>query len=95
MEHIEDAIKLTQKDLINRVLIAMGLEDIHPKCTLAPKVSLGKDLNGSEFSEEYIFPIVVLNQELLLIADCALVEEMAYQLNIFNLIKQLINIAND
>jgi hypothetical protein len=60
IDHNDDGtVRLTQTGLIDRVILAMGLEDANPKGTPAPRESLGRDLKGNPFSQEFNYASVV------------------------------------
>jgi hypothetical protein len=52
-------VVLTQTGLIERVISGMGLEDANPKSTPAPRETLGRDVGGSLFSEEFNYASIV------------------------------------
>ena len=52
-------VNLTQKGLIKKVIQALGVEDANPKLTPAPKDSLGRDLTGAPFCEDFNYASVV------------------------------------
>ena len=50
---------LTQTGLINRILTAMDMQDINPKCTPADKEPLNKDLDGESCRENWDYRSMV------------------------------------
>ena len=52
-------IELTQTGLIDRILLALGLDDCNPKSTPAPRQALGKDPDGVPFSKDFNYASVV------------------------------------
>ena len=52
-------VSLTQIGLIDRIIKALHLEDANPKFAPAPKEPLGKDPNGTPFSQEFNYASVI------------------------------------
>ena len=52
-------VSVTQVGLIDRIIAALNLEDANPKFAPAPKEPLGKDPNGTPFSQEFNYASVI------------------------------------
>ena len=52
-------IELTQSGLANKIVEALGIQDSNPKLTPAPIEPLGRDLNGTTFSQDFNYASVV------------------------------------
>ena len=55
----DGSVNLTQAGLTQKVIQALGIEDVNPKLTPAPKEALGRDLKGIPFNEEFNYASVV------------------------------------
>eukprot|EP00957_Ditylum_brightwellii_P122720 9358756-Ditylum_brightwellii.AAC.1 len=59
IRHCENKIELSQSGLINRIIVALGLQDANPACTSAPEMSLGRDLNGIHVDGDFNYVSVI------------------------------------
>eukprot|EP00957_Ditylum_brightwellii_P073693 5600475-Ditylum_brightwellii.AAC.1 len=55
----DDHAKLTQPGHIDRIIVALGLQNADPVCVPAPKAALGQDKDGTPFEGDFNYASVI------------------------------------